>query len=202
MEKETRAGGLKSHGWILDAILALMVFAVNARLNTPLFPRAEMPYRDSIEGGYSTIARFVAEHPDPWGWNPTAYCGASTQFTYLPALPYLGAKLGWLWNALTPAYAHLVRPGEWPAPPVRDRVALLESYVAAMDDASRPRLAVERDKMGFMVVHVESGESAKIRLHYGGTVEQRAMAAVSALAWIASLVALARNRRQRTVEAV
>jgi hypothetical protein len=111
MEKETRASGLKLRGWILNAILALAVFAVNAWLNTPLFQRGEMPYRDSIEGGYSTIARFVAEHPNPWGWNPTAYCGVPTQFTYLPALPYLAAALGWVWNALTPAYAHRLITG-------------------------------------------------------------------------------------------
>jgi hypothetical protein len=172
MEKETRAGGLKSRGWILHAILALMVFAVSARIDTLLFQRAETPDRDSIEGGYRTIARFVAEHPNPWGWKPIAYYGVPTEFTYVPA------------------------------PPVRGRVALLESYVAAMHDASRPRLAVERAKMGFMFVHAESGEGARIRLRYGGTAGQRAIAAVSALAWTAPLVALARNRRERTVEAV
>ncbi len=132
MKKETRAGGLKSRGWILHAIFALMGFAVSARIDTLLFQRAETPDRDSIEGGYRTIARFVA----------------------------------------------------------------------VMDDASRPRLAVERGKMGFMFVHAESGEGAKIRLHYGGTAGQRAIAAISALAWTAPLVALARNRRERTVEAV
>jgi hypothetical protein len=286
MEKETRAGGLKSRGWILNAVLALMVFAVNTRL--------------------------AAEHPNPWGWNPAAYGGVPAQFPYLPALPHLAATLGMPvefstgihtgegrppeksgpnavmqlraqavecvvvhgpgstehWKDVKnhrrfegirpqvfddggdevfrlPFYSHarLVRPGEWPsAPPVRGRMALLGCCVAAMDDASRPRLAtrwlgadgldvegaipadmlvavrvthnegwsahqngrrlvVERGKMGFMVVHAESGESAKIRLHYGVTAERRAMAAESALAWIAPLGALARNRREGMVEA-
>lgn len=111
MEEEARSSGLKARGWILNAALALTVFAADVWLNTPLFQRGEMPYRDSIEGGYASIARFISEHPNPWGWNPTAYCGVPTQFTYLPALPYLAAALVWLWDAMTPAYAHRLITG-------------------------------------------------------------------------------------------
>ncbi len=39
------------------------------------------------------MARFVAEHPNPWGWNPTQYCGLPTLNTYLPALIYIAALL-------------------------------------------------------------------------------------------------------------
>lgn len=108
---ETQANPLTKRGWLLDAALALAIFAGNVGLNTPLFQPGEMPYRDSIEGGYATIARFIAEHPNPWGWNPTAYCGVPTQFTYLPGLPYLAAAASWIWSGLTPAYAHRLITG-------------------------------------------------------------------------------------------
>jgi hypothetical protein len=39
------------------------------------------------------MGRFVAEHPSPWGWNPTQYCGLPTLNTYLPALIYIAALL-------------------------------------------------------------------------------------------------------------
>lgn len=40
---------------------------LNALLNGPLFMPGEMPFRGSIEDGYVVIARFVSEHPEPWG---------------------------------------------------------------------------------------------------------------------------------------
>ncbi len=71
---------------ILGGLLAL-----NVALNIPLFESGEMPYRGSIEVGYASMARFFSEHPNPWGWNPTQYCGLPAQFTYVPGLPYLTA---------------------------------------------------------------------------------------------------------------
>ena len=59
----------------------------------PLFLPGELPFRDSIGAGYASMGRFVAEHPNPWGWNPTQYCGLPTQYTYLPALTYMAAAL-------------------------------------------------------------------------------------------------------------
>ena len=73
--------------------LAAGIFLLNVLLNGPLFLPGEMVYRDSIEGGYAAMARFLASHPNPWGWNPQQYCGLPTQFTYLPGLPYLAALL-------------------------------------------------------------------------------------------------------------
>jgi hypothetical protein len=70
------------------------LFALNVALNIPLFESGEMPYRGSIEGGYASMARFFSQHPNPWGWNPTQYCGLPAQFTYVPALPYLAAVVG------------------------------------------------------------------------------------------------------------
>jgi hypothetical protein len=111
MEKETRARGLKAQGLIFSTVLVLAIFALNVWLNVPLFQRGEMPYRDSIEGGYASIAHFVSDYPNPWGWNPTAYCGLPTQFTYLPGLPYLAVALVRLWNGITPVYAHRLITG-------------------------------------------------------------------------------------------
>ena len=39
------------------------------------------------------MARFVSEHPNPWGWNPFPYCGLPTAFMYVPGLPYLTRPL-------------------------------------------------------------------------------------------------------------
>jgi hypothetical protein len=82
-----------------NAALALAIFLINVALNGPLFMTGELPFRGSIEGGYAAMARFVAEHPNPWGWNPFQYCGVPTQFLYLPGLPYLTAGLAWLTGA-------------------------------------------------------------------------------------------------------
>jgi hypothetical protein len=86
-------------------LIALGIFLLNAFLNRPLFLPGEMPFRGSIEGGYAAMARFVAAHPNPWGWNPFQYCGLATQFMYVPLLPYSAA----LWThvaSIPPEYAH------------------------------------------------------------------------------------------------
>ena len=72
-------------------LLAAVIFLLNLALNVPLFMPGEMPFRGSIEGGYVGMARFLSQHPNPWGWNPLAYCGLPTQFMYVPNMPYLGA---------------------------------------------------------------------------------------------------------------
>jgi hypothetical protein len=84
------------------------LFALNVALNVPLFLPGEMPYRDSIEGGYASMARFFWEHPSPWGWNPTQYCGLPAQFTYLPGLPYLAAAMSRLIPAIAPDYGYRI----------------------------------------------------------------------------------------------
>ncbi|MBI4873973.1 MAG: hypothetical protein HY822_04990 [Acidobacteria bacterium] len=85
------------------------LFVLNAVLNLPLFLPGEMPFRGSIGSGYASMARFVAEYPDPWGWNPTQYCGLPTLNTYLPGLIYVAAILDrllpadaeYMWRLLT-----------------------------------------------------------------------------------------------------
>lgn len=79
-----------------DVLAAVVLFFINVSLLWPLFTPGEFPYRGSIEAGYVSMARFIASHPDPWGWNPTQYCGQPTQFMYLPGLPYLTAALHWM----------------------------------------------------------------------------------------------------------
>jgi hypothetical protein len=77
----------------MDALVALGLFLSNVVLTYPLFLPGDTPYRDSIEGGYAAMARFVDAHPNPWGWNPLQYCGVPTQFLYVPMLSYLVALL-------------------------------------------------------------------------------------------------------------
>ncbi len=99
----TPAGGAKLNRGDLIAFAAL--FVINAALNAALFLPGEFPFRGSIEGGYASMVRLFSEYPNPWGWNPTQYCGLPVQFTYLPLVPYLGALLVWL-ARLEPVYAY------------------------------------------------------------------------------------------------
>lgn len=84
---------MKRRVWLRDLLVVLGLFVLNAALNLPVFLPGELPYRGSIGAGYASMGRFVAEHPNPWGWSPTQYCGLPTLNTYLPALVYLAAAL-------------------------------------------------------------------------------------------------------------
>jgi hypothetical protein len=77
----------------LTPLAALAILSVNLRLNGPLFMHGDLPFRGSIEAGYVATARFISEHPNPWGWNPFQYCGIATRFLYVPVLPYFTAML-------------------------------------------------------------------------------------------------------------
>ena len=78
-------------------LMALGIFLLNVLLNAPLFMSGELPFRESIEGGYVGMARFFSEHPNPWGWNPLPYCGLPAQFMYVPGVPYVSALvMHWL----------------------------------------------------------------------------------------------------------
>lgn len=94
-------------GWT-TAALALALFAGNLAVNRPLLGNGAQPYRGSIENGYAGIAGFVAQNPNPWGWNPNIYCGISTQHTYLPGMPYAVASLLWLKPELEPLHAYRI----------------------------------------------------------------------------------------------
>ena len=72
-------------------LMAVFLFLLNVTLNAPLFMAGELPFRGSVEGGYVSMARFLSQHPNPWGWNPLPYCGLPTQFMYVPNMPYLAA---------------------------------------------------------------------------------------------------------------
>jgi len=76
---------------LVTPLMALVIFLLNVLLNAPLFMAGELPFRESIEGGYVGMARFISEHPNPWGWNPFPYCGLPTQFMYVPGVPYVSA---------------------------------------------------------------------------------------------------------------
>jgi hypothetical protein len=89
--------GLTRRRW-LPVSLAVLVLA-NVGANQFIFLPGELPYRDSIEGGYAAMARMIGAHPHPWGWNPLMYAGLPTQFLYLPGVPYFVAAAGWLTGA-------------------------------------------------------------------------------------------------------
>ena len=72
------------------------ILALNLYLYGLLFSAQQRPYKGSIAAGYAGITRFIAEHPNPWGWNPQQYAGQPTQFTYPPLLPYSAAALHWI----------------------------------------------------------------------------------------------------------
>ncbi|MCC6364730.1 MAG: hypothetical protein IT165_14510 [Bryobacterales bacterium] len=93
---------------LLIALLAGLLFAGNVWINRPLFRGGEQPYRGSIESGYAGIARFFSVNPNPWGWNPTIYCGLPANQTYLPTVPYLVAGLLWIHPQLDALHAYRI----------------------------------------------------------------------------------------------
>lgn len=87
-------------------LFALGLFLLNVALNAPFFLPGEGQYRDSIEGGYASMARFISEHPDPFGWNPVQYMGLPTHRWYLPLVPYTSALLIKLLPMLKPEHVY------------------------------------------------------------------------------------------------
>lgn len=94
--QETGRGRMIRRPWVPDAAIAVALFILSVLTNLPLFMSGESPYRDSIALGYAGMARFITNHPSPWGWNPFVYCGLATQFMYLPGLSYLTAVTSWI----------------------------------------------------------------------------------------------------------
>jgi hypothetical protein len=79
-------------------LAAAAIFLANILLNLPLFVPGDLPFPGAIERGYVGMARFISQHPNPWGWNPFPYCGLPTQFMYVPGLPYFAG----MWMRLLP----------------------------------------------------------------------------------------------------
>ena len=76
-----------------------------------------------------------------------------------------------------------------PAPPgelVAVQVNADPGWRATQDGHGIP---ITQDKLGFVVLHPTPAATMRIELRFQGTLEQRIMAALSALAWIACLVA-------------
>lgn len=80
-----------SRDFVKTLAIAAALFLLQVICNFPLFLPGESPYRDSIEGGYASMARFLSENPNPFGWNPTQYFGLPTHMWYLPGVPYAAA---------------------------------------------------------------------------------------------------------------
>jgi len=87
-------------------VISAGIFLLNVALNAALFLPGEGKYRDSIEAGYASMAHFISQYPDPFGWNPFQYCGLPTHMWYLPGLPYLAAAAINLLPALKPEHVY------------------------------------------------------------------------------------------------
>src|SRR5260370_41405430 len=48
-------------------------------------------------------------------------------------------------------------------------------------------IRIERDKLGYLVLHANASPMAQIHLRYKGSMEQRLMAALSALVWLVAI---------------
>jgi uncharacterized membrane protein YfhO len=76
-----------------------------------------------------------------------------------------------------------------PAPPgelVAVQVNADPGWRATQDGHGIP---ITQDKLGFVVLHPTPAATTRIELRFQGTLEQRIMAALCGLAWIACLVA-------------
>jgi len=60
-------------------------------------------------------------------------------------------------------------------------------------------IPIDRDRLGYMILRAIPAAAANIQLTYGGTWEQRLMAALSAIAWIVSLGMIVRERQRRNL---
>jgi hypothetical protein len=81
-----------------------------------------------------------------------------------------------------------------PAPPghvVAVQVNADPGWRATQDGREIP---ITQDTLGFIVLHPAPAAATRIELRFQGTLEQRMMAALCALAWIAALVAFLRRR--------
>ena len=61
-------------------------------------------------------------------------------------------------------------------------------------DQDGQAIAVEQDRLGYIVLRANASPGGRIHLKYRGTAEQYAMAVLSAMVWLGSLVFLAKGR--------
>jgi hypothetical protein len=88
---------------------AAVLFALNLVLIGPLLFTERTKFNESIEGAFIGLARFFAQHPNPFGWYPYWYSGTPVQFTYTPGLHYINALFIRLLPMLAPGQVyHLV----------------------------------------------------------------------------------------------
>ena len=85
--------------------LALLLFVLNAWLVRELFGIEYFHYRDSIEGAYVGLARWMVEHPMQWDWFPLWYDGVPFRNAYPPLLHMLVAGLAGL-TGISSAFSH------------------------------------------------------------------------------------------------
>jgi hypothetical protein len=90
-------------GWPRHALALTLLAALNFGLYGRLYSPLDHAY-PAGEAASVAVTRFIAENPDPWGWNPTWNGGRPTQETALPALPYAAVLVSQLGFSVAQAH--------------------------------------------------------------------------------------------------
>ena len=138
------------------------IYALPPRPLAHLMRAEELPDSDARDH-HEALTRYVAAIDDP------ARPALHTQWIGTSALAMTGAA----------------PPGDL----VAIQVNADPGWRATQDGREIP---ITQDKLGFVVLHPSPAAATRIELRFRGTIEQRLMAAVSALAWLTSLFALFR----------
>lgn len=110
--------GRVRHGCSNPWTLAALLFVVNASLCRELYGVEYLDQRQSIEGAYAGLARWIREHPFDSDWFPLWYAGIPFQNSYPPVLHYLVAALSALLHTSTSHAHHIVGATMYAVQPV------------------------------------------------------------------------------------
>jgi hypothetical protein len=143
------------------------IFALPARPLAHLMDPAEFP-DDDIRYHPEVLARFVAGMEDPS--RPLTEVQWKDTRTLVLSGPVPAGKLLMVQVNAAPGW-HATQAGR--------------------------EIAVSEDKLGYLVLHPSPATDARVELRYRGTAEQRVMAGVSAVAWLAALAGFFRASRKR-----
>jgi len=86
----------------------LILFALNAYIAGPWFRIEYLDGRQSIEGAFIGLARYILHHPAETAWFPLWYNGVPFENTYPPLLNYSVAASAWLTGLSVPRAYHVV----------------------------------------------------------------------------------------------
>lgn len=92
-------------GWPKHALALALLAAISLGLYGKLYSPLDHAYPEG-EAASASVTRFIAENPNPWGWNPTWAGGEPTQTKLRPAFHYAAALVAKFGNE--PIYAHRI----------------------------------------------------------------------------------------------